>query len=58
MNAANDGSRFVAFLDRSIDFLRISGLIDAALEQFPATAVSSLDEVLAADASARAFVRN
>ena len=56
MNAANEEA-VSAFLDRSIDFLRISGLIDAALEQFPATAVSSLDEVLAADASARAFVR-
>ena len=56
MNAANEEA-VSAFLDRSIDFLRISGLIHAALEQFPATAVSSLDEVLAADASARAFVR-
>lgn len=55
LNAANEEA-VAAFLDERVDFLRIPKLIEAALEQFPASMVSSLDDVLAADAAARAFV--
>ncbi|MBX3679004.1 MAG: 1-deoxy-D-xylulose-5-phosphate reductoisomerase [Rhodocyclaceae bacterium] len=55
LNAANEEA-VSAFLDGQIDFLRIPRLIAAALEQIPASAVSSLDDVLAADLMAREFV--
>ncbi|MGA9666993.1 MAG: 1-deoxy-D-xylulose-5-phosphate reductoisomerase [Gallionella sp.] len=52
LNAANEVA-VAAFLDRQIPFLSIPRIIEAVLDAMPATAVGSLDDVLAADAEAR-----
>ena len=52
LNAANEVA-VAAFLDRQIAFLSISRVIEAVLNQLQSGAVSSLDDVLAADDAAR-----
>ena len=52
LNAANEVA-VAAFLDRKISFLSIPRVIEAVLNQLQVGVVSSLDDVLAADAEAR-----
>ena len=52
LNAANEVA-VAAFLDRKISFLSIPRVIEAVLNQLQVGVVSSLDDVLAADAAAR-----
>ncbi len=52
LNAANEVA-VAAFLDELIPFLSIPRIIAAVLEALPVTAVTSLDDVLAADGEAR-----
>ena len=54
LNAANEIA-VSAFLDRRIRFTDIARVIAETLEHLPATAVSTIDDVLAADEQARAF---
>lgn len=56
LNAANEIA-VQAFLDREIAFTAIPRVIEGTLDQLPATALSSLDDVLAADAVARRIAR-
>jgi 1-deoxy-D-xylulose-5-phosphate reductoisomerase len=42
-----------AFLDRQLNFMDIPRVIEAVMTTMPATAIGSLDDVLAADAEAR-----
>jgi 1-deoxy-D-xylulose-5-phosphate reductoisomerase len=53
LNAANEIA-VDAFLDRRIPFLAIPRLIEDVLATFPASTVNTLDDVLNADAAARA----
>ena len=55
LNAANEAA-VAAFLEHRIPFGRIVELVSAALDALPAAPVAGLDDVLAADAAARAFV--
>ncbi|MFN0131086.1 MAG: 1-deoxy-D-xylulose-5-phosphate reductoisomerase [Phycisphaerales bacterium] len=55
LNAANE-SAVDAFLAGRIPFPRITDLVARALEALPSTPISSLADVMAADARARAFV--
>jgi 1-deoxy-D-xylulose-5-phosphate reductoisomerase len=57
LNAANEIA-VAAFLEHRLPFLGIAGLIEAALAAVPAGPEGSLDDVLAADASARRFARD
>jgi 1-deoxy-D-xylulose-5-phosphate reductoisomerase len=52
LNAANEVA-VAAFLDRQIPFLSIPRVIESVLDALPASAVVSLDDVLAADGEAR-----
>jgi 1-deoxy-D-xylulose-5-phosphate reductoisomerase len=52
LNAANEVA-VAAFLDRQISFLSIPRVISAVLEALHVSAVSSLDDILEADAEAR-----
>ncbi len=52
LNAANEVA-VAAFLDRQISFLSIPSVIRAVLDALPVSAVSSLDDILGADAEAR-----
>ncbi|MBI2285959.1 MAG: 1-deoxy-D-xylulose-5-phosphate reductoisomerase, partial [Nitrosomonadales bacterium] len=52
LNAANEVA-VAAFLDKRISFLAIPRVIEAVLDELPVSAVSSLDDVLGADAEAR-----
>jgi 1-deoxy-D-xylulose-5-phosphate reductoisomerase len=54
LNAANEIA-VAAFLDRRIRFTDISSIIAETLERLPATAVTSIDDVLVADQQARTF---
>lgn len=54
LNAANEVA-VAAFLERRIRFTEIPSIIEAVLAQESATAVHCLDDVLAADAKARAL---
>ena len=56
LNAANEVA-VAAFLDRQISFLAIPAVIGAVLDALPVVAVDSLDDVLGADAGARAEAR-
>ncbi|GAB2904795.1 1-deoxy-D-xylulose-5-phosphate reductoisomerase [Uliginosibacterium flavum] len=56
LNAANEEA-VAAFLDGGLRFDRIAGVVAEALEKIPVTPLSSLDDVLAADRAARAFVQ-
>ncbi len=53
LNAANEIA-VAAFLDRQIPFLAIPRLIEAVLEILPVKAVTAVEDVLTADADARA----
>jgi 1-deoxy-D-xylulose-5-phosphate reductoisomerase len=53
LNAANEIA-VAAFLDRRISFLDIPRLIEDVLESLPVSAANALDDVLNADAAARA----
>ncbi len=53
LNAANEVA-VAAFLDRQIPFLAIPRLIEAVLERLPVKAVTAVEDVLNADADARA----
>ncbi len=53
LNAANEVA-VAAFLDRQIPFLAIPRLIEEVLAALPVSAVNTLDDVLDADAAARA----
>jgi 1-deoxy-D-xylulose-5-phosphate reductoisomerase len=53
LNAANEIA-VAAFLDRQIPFLAIPRLIEAVLERLPVKAVTAVEDVLTADADARA----
>lgn len=53
LNAANEVA-VAAFLDRQIPFLAIPRLIEAVLERLPVKAVTAVEDVLTADADARA----
>jgi 1-deoxy-D-xylulose-5-phosphate reductoisomerase len=52
LNAANEVA-VAAFLDRRLPFLRITAVIEETLASVPASALASLEDVLAADAMAR-----
>ena len=52
LNAANEVA-VAAFLDKQIPFLSIPRVIEAVLDALPVGTISSLDDVLAADADAR-----
>ena len=52
LNAANEVA-VAAFLDKQISFLSIPRVIEAVLDALPVGTISSLDDVLAADAGAR-----
>ncbi|HSW10966.1 MAG TPA: 1-deoxy-D-xylulose-5-phosphate reductoisomerase [Bacillota bacterium] len=52
LNAANEVA-VQSFLDGKLAFVGIAGLVHACLEELPVLPVSSLDDVLAADAAAR-----
>lgn len=52
LNAANEVA-VAAFLDKRISFLAIPRIIEAVLDELPVSSVSSLDDVLGADAEAR-----
>jgi 1-deoxy-D-xylulose-5-phosphate reductoisomerase len=52
VNAANEVV-VQAFLDRQLNFMDIPRVIEAVMTTMPATAIGSLDDVLAADAEAR-----
>jgi 1-deoxy-D-xylulose-5-phosphate reductoisomerase len=54
LNAANEIA-VEAFLERRIRFTEISTIISETLEHLPGTAVTSIDDVLAADRDARAY---
>ncbi|HET7833479.1 MAG TPA: 1-deoxy-D-xylulose-5-phosphate reductoisomerase [Gallionella sp.] len=56
LNAANEEA-VAAFLDRQIPFLSIPRVIAAALDALPVRQVGNLDDVLEADAAARAQAR-
>ena len=53
LNAANEVA-VAAFLDKQISFLAIPRLIEGVLDTLPVSAADTLDEVLGADAAARA----
>jgi 1-deoxy-D-xylulose-5-phosphate reductoisomerase len=53
LNAANECA-VQAFLDGQMNFLDIARVIDSVMKRVPAAAMMSLDDVLAADAEARA----
>ncbi len=55
LNAANEVA-VAAFLERRIRFGRITELVAEALDAIDPTPITRLDDVLAADAAARAFV--
>ena len=52
LNAANEVA-VSSFLQGRIGFLSIPALVEACLDALPATAATSLDALLAADAQAR-----
>lgn len=54
-NGANEAA-VRAFLGGRLGFMRITELAGAAIEELGASAVNSLDDVMTADAAARAFV--
>jgi 1-deoxy-D-xylulose-5-phosphate reductoisomerase len=54
-NAANEAA-VAAFLEHRIRFGRIVGLVEAALDALPPRPLTSLDQVMQADAEARRFV--
>jgi 1-deoxy-D-xylulose-5-phosphate reductoisomerase len=54
LNAANEVA-VDAFLNRQIPFLAIPRLIEAVLERLPTRTVTAVDDVLTADAQARAM---
>jgi len=56
LNAANEIA-VTAYLGGSIRFGRIASLVRDALDSIPAVPVRSMDDVIAADAAARDFVR-
>ncbi len=55
LNAANEAA-VAAFLDGGIGFLAIADMVERALEAVPAEPIESLEQLLAADARARAAV--
>jgi 1-deoxy-D-xylulose-5-phosphate reductoisomerase len=55
LNAANEAA-VAAFLDGAIGFLAIADMVERALEAVPAEPLESLEQLLAADARARAAV--
>ena len=57
LNAANEVA-VAAFLDQQISFLAIPRLIEEVLSALPVSAVNTLDDVLDADAAARAAARD
>lgn len=56
LNAANEIS-VQAFIDREIAFTAIPRVIEKTLDRLPASALSTLDDVLEADAAARRIAR-
>lgn len=56
LNAANEVA-VAAFLGRKISFLAIAQMIAEVLKKLPSQAVNSLEDVLAADAAARAMAQ-
>jgi 1-deoxy-D-xylulose-5-phosphate reductoisomerase len=56
LNAA-DEIAVAAFLDGRLSFLGIAAVIEGVLEQMPRTPMSTIDDVLAADAEARRLAR-
>jgi len=55
-NAANEAAA-QAFLDGHIGFGRVTALVGEALEAIPAAPAPTMDEIMAADWAARAFVK-
>ena len=56
LNAA-DEIAVAAFLEERLSFLGIAAVIERVLEQMPRTPMSTIDDVLAADAEARRLAR-
>ncbi|TSA17553.1 MAG: 1-deoxy-D-xylulose-5-phosphate reductoisomerase [Betaproteobacteria bacterium] len=56
LNAANEVA-VIAFLERRLPFLGITSLIEAVMNELPPSPLASLDDVLRADAAARAHAR-
>jgi 1-deoxy-D-xylulose-5-phosphate reductoisomerase len=56
LNAANEVA-VARFLDDDLKFIQIAELIDAALQAHSSVASPSLEEVVEADAEARAFAK-
>jgi 1-deoxy-D-xylulose-5-phosphate reductoisomerase len=57
LNAANEAA-VAAFLDRRIEFTRITKLVREALDAIETAPVQSLDDVMLADQAAREFVKD
>lgn len=57
VNSANEEA-VKAFLNDEIQFVQIGEIVSSVLEKFPYTEINSYEDVIAADKSAREYVRN